>query len=43
MLTFIDKYAYKNKHKMQLTKAEKYFFEEEEIRKIIIKLNKNRL
>lgn len=40
MLTYIDKYDYKYKNKLPFTKGEKYFFAEEEIRKIIRELNK---
>lgn len=43
MLTYIDKYDYKYKNKLPFTKGEKYFFAEEEIRKIIRELNKKRL
>ena len=42
MLTFIDKYDYKYKNKIPFTKGEKYFFSDEEIRKILKKLNKKR-
>ncbi len=42
MLTYIDKYDYKYKHKMSFTKSEKYFFNSEEIRKILKELNKKR-
>ena len=35
MLTYIDKYDYKYKHKIPFTKGEKYFFRKEEIRKIL--------
>lgn len=42
MLTFIDKYDYKYKNKMTITKAEKYFFTKEDIRKILKELNKKR-
>ena len=43
MLTYIDKYDYKYKNKMKFSKGEKYFFTDEEIRKIIRELNKKRL
>ena len=43
MLTYIDKYDYKYKNKMPFTKGEKYFFKDEEIRKILRELNKKRL
>jgi len=43
MLTFIDKYDYKYKNKMSFTKNEKYFFSNEEMRKILKELNKKRL
>ena len=43
MLTYIDKYDYKYKHKITFTKSEKYFFTDDEIRKIIRELNKKRL
>ena len=42
MLTFIDKYDYKYKNKMQFTRSEKYFFGFEEIRKVLKELNKKR-
>lgn len=42
MLTYIDKYDYKYKHKMSFTKSEKYFFSLDEIRKILKELNKKR-
>lgn len=42
MLTFIDKYDYKYKHKLPFTNGEKYFFTEEDIRKILRELNKKR-
>ena len=42
MLTFIDKYDYKYKNKISLTKGEKYFFSVGEIRKILKELNKKR-
>lgn len=40
MLTYIDKYDYKYKNKMSFTKSEKYFFNFEEIRKILKELQK---
>lgn len=43
MLTYIDKYDYKYKHKISFAKSEKYFFDEEEIRRILKELNKKRL
>ncbi len=43
MLTFIDKIAYKTKHKLPITNAEKYFFEETEMRKIIKRIETKRL
>lgn len=43
MLTFIDKYNYKYHNKLLISKSEKYFFTDEEIRKIIRELNKKRL
>lgn len=43
MLTYIDKYDYKYKNKMSFTKSEKYFFTEDEIRKILRELNKKKL
>lgn len=43
MLTYIDKYDYKYKHKIQFTKGEKYFFSEDEIKKVLRILNKKRL
>lgn len=42
MLTFIDKHDYKYKNKKQFTKGEKYFFSDEEIRKILRELSKKR-
>ena len=42
MLTYIDKFDYKYKNKMSFTKGEKYFFSNEEIRKILRELNKKR-
>ncbi|MBR4830976.1 MAG: hypothetical protein IKZ96_04400 [Bacilli bacterium] len=42
MLTYIDKYDYKYKNSMSFSKSEKYFFTNEEIRKIIKELNKKR-
>lgn len=42
MLTYIDKYDYKYKKKKQFTKSEKYFFSDEEIRKILRELSKKR-
>ena len=42
MLTYIDKYDYKYKNKMQFTRGEKYFFTTADIRKILKELNKKR-
>lgn len=42
MLTFIDKYSYKYKHKIPFTKGEKYFFTDYEIRRILNTLDKKR-
>ena len=42
MLTVIDKYDYKYKNKIQFSKAEKYFFSNDEIRKILKGLSKKR-
>lgn len=42
MLTFIDKYDYKYKNKISFTKGEKYFFTDDEIRKILRGLSKKR-
>ena len=42
MLTYIDKYDYKFKNKIKFSKSEKYFFTDEEIRKILRELNKKR-
>ncbi len=42
MLTYIDKYDYKYRSKMSFTKSEKYFFNIDEIRKILKELNKKR-
>ena len=43
MLTYIDKYDYKYKNKIPITKIERYFFSENEMRKIIWELNKKRI
>lgn len=43
MLTYIDKYDYKYKNKMKFSKSEKFFFTDEEMRKILKELNKKRL
>ncbi len=43
MLTYIDKYDYKYKHKIPFTKGEKFFFSTDEIRKILKEINKKRL
>ena len=42
MLTYIDKYDYKYKNKMKMSKAEKYFFSTEDIRRILKELDKKR-
>ncbi len=42
MLTYIDKYDYKYQNKMSFSKSEKYFFADEDIRKILKELNKKR-
>lgn len=42
MLTFIDKYDYKYKNKISFTKGEKYFFTDDEIRKVLRGLSKKR-
>lgn len=42
MLTYIDKYDYKYKNKMDFTKGEKYFFSDKDMRKILKELNKRR-
>lgn len=42
MLTFIDKYDYKYKHKMKMTSGEKYFFTTNDIRRILKELSKKR-
>ena len=42
MLTYIDKYDYKYRSKMSFTKSEKYFFNIDEIRKILKELNKKK-
>ena len=42
MLTYIDKYDYKYKNKMPITKIERYFFMHEEIRKILKEIDKKR-
>lgn len=42
MLTYIDKYDYKFKNKMEFTKSEKYFFSDKDMRRILKELNKKR-
>ncbi|MDD5864913.1 MAG: hypothetical protein PUD07_00255 [bacterium] len=42
MLTYIDKYDYKYKHKMEFTRGEKFFFTTADIRKILKELSKKR-
>ena len=42
MLTFIDKYDFKYKNKMEISNGEKFFFSIDEIRKILKELNKKR-
>ena len=42
MLTFIDKYDYKYKHKMKFTKGEKVFFTDNDMRRILKELSKKR-
>lgn len=42
MLTFVDKYDFKYKNKLPFTKGEKYFFTDDEIRKILKELSKKR-
>lgn len=42
MLTYIDKCDYKYENKISFGKSEKYFFNFEEIRKILKELNKKR-
>lgn len=42
MLTFIDKYDYKYQNKINISKGEKYFFSDEDIRRILKELNKKR-
>lgn len=42
MLTYIDKYDYKYKHKMEFTRGEKFFFTTGDIRKILKELSKKR-
>ena len=42
MLTYIDKFDYKYKNKMSFTRGEKYFFSNDDIRKILKELNKKR-
>ncbi len=42
MLTYIDKYDYKSRNNKLFTKGEKYFFSDEEIRKIIRELSNKR-
>lgn len=43
MLTFIDKYDYKYNNKMEISKGEKFFFTNDEIKKILKGLSKKRL
>lgn len=43
MLTYVDKYEYKFINKMSFSKSEKYFFRNDEMRKIIKQLSKKRL
>ena len=42
MLTFVDKIVYKHNNKMELTKAEKYFFSVKDILGIIRQLKPKR-
>ena len=42
MLTYIDKYDYKYRNKRVFSKSEKYFFADEDMRKIIRELGKKR-
>jgi len=42
MLTFIDKYDYKYKHKIEFTAGERYFFTNNDMRKILKELEKKR-
>lgn len=42
MLTFVDKYDFKYKNKLSFTKGEKYFFANDEMRRILKELNKKR-
>ena len=42
MLTFIDKYYYKFKHKLYISKNEKIFFENMEMRKLLRELKSKR-
>lgn len=43
MLTFVDKYEYKHNNKIPFTNGEKYFFSNDEGRRIIKELSKKRL
>ena len=43
MLTFIDKYYYKYKHKLYISKNEKIFFENMEMRKLLKELKNKRI
>ena len=43
MLTFIDKYNYKYNKRKQFSKSEKYFFNDEEIRKVLSELKSKKL
>lgn len=42
MLTYIDKYDYKYNNKISFTKSEKFFFNIDEIRRVLKELNKKR-
>ena len=42
MLTYIDKYDYKYKNKIEFTNGEQFFFTVDEIKKILRTLNKKR-
>lgn len=42
MLTYIDKYDFKYKHKIQFSKSEKYFFNDGEVGRILRELSKKR-
>ena len=42
MLTFIDKYDYKYKNNLEISRGEKYFFTTNDIRRVLKELNRKR-